>query len=54
MTEDGKPKQLAPNTRVRLTFTDDGRLIADVGCNSMQAKVSTGGGKLTLKGEAGA
>ncbi|MGW6282421.1 META domain-containing protein [Kribbella sp. NPDC055071] len=51
VTEEGKPKQLAPNTRVRLQFTDDGRLVADVGCNSMQAKVSTGGGKLTLKGE---
>jgi heat shock protein HslJ len=51
VTEDGKPKQLAPNTRVRLQFTDDGRLVADVGCNSMQSKVSTSGGKLTLKGE---
>jgi heat shock protein HslJ len=51
VTEDGKPKQLAPKTRVRLQFTDDGRLVADVGCNSMQSEVSTGGGKLTLKGE---
>lgn len=51
VTENGTPKQLAPNTRVRLQFTDDGRLVADAGCNSMQSKVSTSGGKLTLKGE---
>jgi heat shock protein HslJ len=51
VTQDGKPKQLAPNTRVRLQFTDDGRLVADVGCNSMQSKVSTKGGRLTLDGE---
>jgi heat shock protein HslJ len=51
VTENGTPKQLAPNTRVRLQFTDDGRLIGDAGCNSMQSKVSTGDGKLTLKGE---
>jgi heat shock protein HslJ len=50
VTENGQPKQLAPNTRVRLEFTDDGRLVADAGCNSMQSKVSTSGGKLTLKG----
>jgi heat shock protein HslJ len=51
VTENGEPKQLAPNTRVRLQFTDDGRLVADAGCNSMQSKVSTDDGKLTLKGE---
>jgi len=51
VTENGAPKQLAQNTRVRLQFTDDGRLIADAGCNSMQSKVTTGDGKLTLKGD---
>ncbi|MFD3403120.1 META domain-containing protein [Kribbella sp. NPDC058693] len=51
VTEDGKPKQLAPKTRVRLQFTDDGRLVADAGCNSMQSKVSTKDGKLALDGE---
>jgi heat shock protein HslJ len=50
VTENGRPKQLAPHTRVRLQFTEDGRLVADAGCNSMQSKVSTSGGKLTLKG----
>ncbi|TDW17009.1 heat shock protein HslJ [Kribbella kalugense] len=48
VTENGKPKQLAPGTRVRLQFTDDGKLVADAGCNSMQAKVSTNDSKLTL------
>jgi heat shock protein HslJ len=48
VTENGKPKQLAPHTRVRLQFTDDGKLVANAGCNSMQTKVSTADGKLTL------
>jgi heat shock protein HslJ len=51
VTEDGKPKQLAPKTRVQLQFTNDGRLVAQAGCNSMSAKVSTNDGKLTLDGE---
>ncbi len=51
VTEDGKPKRLVPNSRVRLTFTDDGRLIADAGCNSMQSPVDTGGGKLSMDDE---
>ena len=46
--ENGKAKQLAPNTRVRLQFMDDGRLLADAGCNSMQGPVSTSGGKLAV------
>jgi heat shock protein HslJ len=49
VTEDGKPKQLAASTRVQFQFTDDGRLIADAGCNSMQSPVSTDGGKLSVK-----
>jgi heat shock protein HslJ len=51
VTEDGKPKDLLPKSRVRLSFTDDGRLIADAGCNSMQSRVDTGGGKLTMDDE---
>ncbi|HET6296072.1 MAG TPA: META domain-containing protein [Kribbella sp.] len=49
VTEGGKPKQLAPNTRVRLQFMDDGRLLADAGCNTMGGKVSTGSGQLTVE-----
>ncbi|TWD79436.1 heat shock protein HslJ [Kribbella amoyensis] len=48
VTEDGKPKTLAPNTRIRLQFMDDGRLLADAGCNSMSGKVSTDDGKLAI------
>ncbi|GAA1563260.1 META domain-containing protein [Kribbella hippodromi] len=51
VTENGKPRPLAPRTRVRLQFTEDGRLIADAGCNSMQSKVSTTDGRITLEGE---
>jgi heat shock protein HslJ len=50
VTEDGKPRQLAPNTRIQLQFMADGRLTANAGCNSMGAdKVSTSGGKLGVK-----
>jgi len=49
VTEGGKPKQLAPNTRVRLQFMDDGRLLADAGCNTMGGKVSTSGGQLSVE-----
>lgn len=48
VTEDGKATQLAPKTRVRLQFMDDGRLLADAGCNSMQGPVSTADGRLAL------
>ncbi|GAB2631414.1 META domain-containing protein [Kribbella swartbergensis] len=51
VTEEGKPKRLVPNSRIRLTFTDDGRLIAEAGCNSMQAPVDTGNGKLSTDGD---
>jgi heat shock protein HslJ len=51
VTENGQPKQLAPNTRIRLQFMSDGRLSADAGCNSMGAdKVTTTGGKLSIDG----
>ncbi|WP_405062075.1 META domain-containing protein [Kribbella sp. NBC_01505] len=49
ITQEGDGPPPSPNTRVRMQFTDDGRLVADAGCNTMQAKVSTGDGKLTLK-----
>lgn len=47
VTEDGKPRQLAKQTRIELQFTDDGRLIANAGCNSMQSPVGTGDKRLT-------
>ncbi|TCN38747.1 META domain-containing protein [Kribbella orskensis] len=48
-TADGKPMELVANTRIRMQFTDDGRLIADAGCNSMGGKVSTDGGKMSVQ-----
>ncbi|WP_460516404.1 META domain-containing protein [Flindersiella endophytica] len=48
VTEAGKPRALAPNTKISVQFTKDGRLIADAGCNTMQAPVDTGDGKLAL------
>lgn len=49
VTEDGKPHQLPEKSRVRLQFTDDGRLIADAGCNSMQGPVSIDGGRIEVR-----
>jgi heat shock protein HslJ len=49
VTADGKPKELVADTRIRMQFTDDGRLIADAGCNSMGGKVSTTGGRLSVQ-----
>ncbi|GAA1608269.1 META domain-containing protein [Kribbella sancticallisti] len=49
VTEDGKARQLAPNTRIQLQFMDDGRLTANAGCNSMGGKVATSSGKLSVK-----
>jgi heat shock protein HslJ len=49
VTENGTAKQLAAKTRIRLQFTDDGRLIAEAGCNSMQSPVSTSNGKLSVE-----
>jgi heat shock protein HslJ len=48
VTEGGKPRALAPNTEITVQFTDDGRLIANAGCNSMQSPVDTGDGKLAM------
>ncbi|MFC4853529.1 META domain-containing protein [Actinophytocola glycyrrhizae] len=50
VTEDGKPKQLAPDTELSVQFTDDGRLMARAGCNTMQGQVDTTGGTLTVDG----
>lgn len=44
VTEAGKPLALLPRTRVSLTFTDDGRLLANAGCNTLTGQVTTGGG----------
>jgi heat shock protein HslJ len=48
VTENGKPHALLPNTELSVEFTDDGRLIARAGCNTMQGGVNTADGKLVL------
>ncbi|MGW6931033.1 META domain-containing protein [Lentzea sp. NPDC054927] len=48
VTEQGKPRALVDGTKVELRFTDDGRLIANAGCNMMQGPVSLADGKLTV------
>jgi heat shock protein HslJ len=48
VTENGKPRPLAPGTKVRLQFTTDGKLSWDAGCNSSQTTVSTADGRLSL------
>jgi heat shock protein HslJ len=47
LTEDGKPKELAPKTRIGLRFAD-GNVHAETGCNQLGGEVSTDGGKLTI------
>jgi heat shock protein HslJ len=48
VTEDGKPHELV--AEVSVEFTDDGRLIAQAGCNMMQGQVDTADGKLVVDG----
>lgn len=48
VTEDGQPRQLAAGTRVSLQFTDDGRLLAAAGCNTMVGPVQTRGGRIDV------
>lgn len=48
VTEDGKPRELLSDTELSMQFTDDGRLITQAGCNTMQGTVSTADGKLVV------
>jgi heat shock protein HslJ len=50
VTEGGEPKALVTGTELSVEFTDDGRLIANAGCNMMQGPVDTTGGKLVVEG----
>jgi heat shock protein HslJ len=47
VSENGKPKELAPNTRIGLRF-EGGNVHAETGCNQLGGEVSTDGGKLTV------
>lgn len=48
VSEQGKPRALVEGTKVELRFTDDGRLLANAGCNQMQGPVQLGDGKLAV------
>jgi heat shock protein HslJ len=50
ITVAGKPHTLVPGTRVSLAFTDDARLVATAGCNTMSGEVRPGGGTLAVDG----
>ncbi len=46
VTENGKPRTMPDGTTITLDFTDDGRLIASAGCNTMQGPVRFSAGTL--------
>jgi heat shock protein HslJ len=48
VTEQGKPRQLVPGTRITLRFADDGRLIVQAGCNTMQARAQLNADRLVI------
>jgi heat shock protein HslJ len=48
VTENGQPHDLATNTRVTFRFMDDGRLLADAGCNTMAGPVTVDGARLEV------
>jgi heat shock protein HslJ len=47
VTENGAARQLAPGTQISLWFAEDGRLVANAGCNTLQGPVDTAGGHLS-------
>jgi heat shock protein HslJ len=48
VTENGRPRTLAGRSRVSFQFTDDGRLLATAGCNTMAGPVSLAGGRIEV------
>ena len=48
VTEDGRDRPLAAGTRIRLSFSDDGRLLASAGCNSMSGQAEIRDGRLLI------
>jgi heat shock protein HslJ len=50
LSSETRPHPLVAGTRVSLAFTDDGRLVATAGCNTMSGQVETDEGTLTVDG----
>jgi heat shock protein HslJ len=48
VTEHGMPRPVPAGSRVMLRFTDDGRLVAHAGCNSIQGQVELSGGQISI------
>jgi heat shock protein HslJ len=48
VTERGQARPLVAGTRIRLSFTDDGRLVASAGCNSMSGQAEVRDGRLVV------
>ncbi|HEU5472404.1 MAG TPA: META domain-containing protein [Actinophytocola sp.] len=48
VTENGQPRPLVPGTSLTIQFTDDGRLLADAGCNKMSGAARIENGALVL------
>ncbi|GAB2675588.1 META domain-containing protein [Kribbella swartbergensis] len=48
VTEDGKARRLAPNTRIRLDFREDGVLAFHTGCNQLSGLVSLDGDTVVM------
>lgn len=49
VTEGGAARPLVAGTTMRLRFMDDGRLLADAGCNTMSGSARTSGGRLRVE-----
>lgn len=47
VTEDGRPRQLPPGVRIRLTFHRDA-ITAEAGCNTLSGKATFAGGRLSV------
>lgn len=48
VTENGQPHVLTGQSRVSLFFTDDGRLVANVGCNTIGGPARLDGGRIDV------
>lgn len=48
VTEKGQSRPLVGETRIRLSFTDDGRLVANAGCNTMSGQAEVRDGTLVV------
>jgi heat shock protein HslJ len=48
ITEQGQPRALVAGTTIELRFTDDGRLVANAGCNTISGRITVAGDRLDL------